>query len=326
VAERAADRRRRTLALVLCWNDCESTLETLESVRALRWPELEIAVVDNGSTDGSPDAVRRRFPEARVIVARKNLGVAGGRNLGIEEALRRPEIEYVLCLDNDVILEPELLAKMVAALEGAEDVGILGPVVYHRSDPERVWSAGKRLVFREVSSKMILPRRAAAADAPGLRRVDAVTGCCMLCRRRVFEQVGLFDPRYFLAAEDTDLCVRAAKAGLRSAVVGHARVWHTVHGSTGGGYVPPRAYCTALSTMLFLKAHGRPWHWLTTFLAAAAGLPAAWLRERRRGNARAVAMKLRGYRDGLLGRPVDPEVARHFGAWPGEAARDPLDA
>lgn len=300
-------RRRGTVALVLSWNDRESTLETLESVRALRWPELEIMVVDNGSTDGSAEAVRTRFPEARVIASPRNLGAAAGRNLALEEILRRPEVEYVLLLDNDVILEPLLLAKMVEAMEGAEDVGITGPVVCYRSDPERVWSAGKRLVFREVSSKMI--RRA----PDGFRRVDSVTGCCMLCRRRVFERVGLFDPRFFLAAEDADLCARAAKAGLLSAVVADAKCLHTVHASTGGAYVPARAYFTARCMMLFLKAHGRPWHWLTALVAAAASLPLAWLRERRRGNAHAVAMKLKGYRDGLFGRPVDPEVERFFG-------------
>jgi GT2 family glycosyltransferase len=299
--------------LILNWNDRRNTLETLESVRDLRYPNLAVFLVDNGSTDGSVEVVSEQFHEVHLIVSPENLGAPAGRNLGLEEILRHSDAEYVLILDNDVILEPCLLNTLIESVEKETDVGIVGPIIYYYAQPKRIWSAGKSMVFREVLTKLLAKNRVETEEPPaGIKRVDCITGACMLVKRRVFERVGYFDPRYFLACEDTEFCVRAAKRGFASAVVTHAKLWHKVSASTGGGYTPPRTYYTGRSTILFLKEHGRPWNWITAITFATLGLPIAYLRERRRGNQRAVVMKLRGYLDGLLGRPVNREVEEYF--------------
>jgi GT2 family glycosyltransferase len=269
--------------------------------------------VDNGSTDESREAISEQFPGVRVLRSPVNLGVAGGRNFGLEAVLHRPDLDYALILDNDVALEPRLLHKLVGAAEAHPDLGIIGPIIYYHSEPRRIWSAGARIVFREVTAKSPAKNRQEEGDRPeGIEQVDCITGCCMLVKRRVFDAIGRFDPKYFMVGNETDFCYRAAKQGFGSAVVTHAKLWHKVSASTGGGYTSGRAYYTGRSTMLFLKEHGRPWHWITTLTCAALSLPIAYLRERQRGNERAVAMKLRGYLDGLLGRPVDREVERYF--------------
>ena len=134
----------------------------------------------------------------------------------------------------------------------------------------------------------------------------------MLVKRPVFDAIGLFNPQYFMVGHEEDFCCRAARQGFATAVVIHAKLWHKVSASTGGGYTPGRAYFTGRSTILFLKEYGRAWHWITTLTFAAVSLPLAYLRERRRGNQRAVVKKFLGYLDGLLGRPVDPEVEQYF--------------
>lgn len=299
--------------LILNWNGKRDTLETLESVKRLDYENFDVWVVDNSSIDGSPEAIAARFPEVRVLAAPENLGVAGGRNFGLEAILPRSDVQYVLILDNDVAVEPRLLRKLVAAAESAADIGIVGPVIYYHSDPERIWSAGASIVFREVTAKSLAKNCLETEDrSEGIRRVDCITGCCMLVKHRVFDAVGRFNPQYFMVGNETEFCYRAAKQGYASAVVTDARLWHKVSSSTGGGYHPSRAYFTGRSTILFLKEHGRPWHWITTLAFAGLSLPVAYLRERRRGNQRAAVMKLRGYLDGLLGRPVNREVQRYF--------------
>lgn len=300
--------------LILNWNDKRNTLEALESVRQLQYVDFEIFLVDNGSTDGSVDAVADQFPEVHLLISPENLGAPGGRNLGLEAILKRSDVEYVLILDNDVTVEPLLLDKLVTVAEAQADVGIIGPTIYYYSDPRRIWSAGVSIVFREVTAKKRARDRLEwEGRGEGFERVECITGCCMLVKRGVFESVGRFNPQYFMVGFETDFCHRAARQGLARGVVRHAKVWHKVSASTGGGYVPPRAYYTGRSTILFLKEHGRSWHWVTTFIFSALSLMVAYLRERGRGNQRrAVAMKYRGYLDGLLGRPVDPEVARYF--------------
>ena len=303
----------RVAILILNWNDLRNTAETLTSVRGLEYPNLGVWVVDNGSTDGSGEAIAVQFPEARVIASPENLGVAGGRNFGLEAILSRDPPDYVLILDNDVAVEARLVDKLVEAAEAQPEVGIIGPVIYYYSDPRRIWSAGARIVFREVTAKSPAKNRLEKEERQrGIERVDCITGCCMLVQRQVFDTIGRFNPQYFMVGNESEFCYRAAKRGFTSAVVTHAKLWHKVSASTRGGYAPARAYYTGRSTILFLKEHGRPWHWITTLTFAGLSLPLAYLRELRRGNQRAVAMKLRGYLDGLLGRPVDLEVQRFF--------------
>ncbi|MBZ0170189.1 Glycosyl transferase family 2 [Candidatus Methylomirabilis lanthanidiphila] len=303
----------RVAILILNWNGMRDTLETLESVHRLHYGNFEVVLVDNGSTDDSCNAIASAFPTVRLIASPANLGVAGGRNLGIEAILQESDIDYVLFLDNDVTLESSLLDKLVAAAEGDVALGIVGPIVCYHSDPQRIWSAGSRFIFREVISRLRLTNHLVTQElTEGLEYVDALPGCCMLVTRRVFETIGCFNPLYFMACDDSEFCYRAAKAGFRRGVVTQALLWHKVSTSTGGGYTPGRAYFTSRSTIVFLKAHGRLWHWASALTCAALSLPLAYLRERRRGNQHAVTMKFKGYLDGLLGRPIDPEVEQYF--------------
>lgn len=303
----------RVAVLILNWNDKRNTLETLESVRGLQYANFEVFLVDNGSTDGSVGAIAKDFPEVHLLVSPENLGVAGGRNLGLETVLDHADVDYVMFLDNDVIVEPSLLEKLVEAAGKEATLGIVGPIVYYHSDPRRIWSAGSRFIFREVITRLRLNNHLMAQE-PGkdIEYVGSVSGCCMLVKRRVFGTVGWFNPQYVMACDDSEFCYRAARRGFARAVVTHTKVWHKVSASTGGGYALARTYYTGQSTMLFLKEHGRLWNWITALTFAALSLPVAYLRERRRGNQKAVAMKLRGYLDGLLGRPAAPEVERYF--------------
>jgi hypothetical protein len=303
----------RVAILILNWNGIRDTLETLESVQRLQYDNFEVVLVDNGSTDGSREAIATAFPAVRLIASPTNLGVAGGRNLGIEAILQQPDVDYVLFLDNDVTVEPSLLDKLVAAAKRDATLGIVGPIVYYHSDPQRIWSAGSRFIFRETICRLRLKNHLVTQElTEGVEYVDAISGCCMLAKRRVFETIGCFNPHYFMVCDDSEFCCRAAKGGFRGGVVTHAKLWHKVSASTKGGYTPARAYYTAQSMMLFLKAHGRPWHWASALTCVALSLPLAYLREWRRGNQHAVVMKFKGYLDGLLGRPVDPEVERYF--------------
>jgi len=316
-----AETQPRVAVLILNWNGIRDTLETLESVIKLQYANTEIVVVDNGSTDRSSEVIATTFPTVHLIVSPENLGVAGGRNLGLQTVLRRPEIDYVLFLDNDVTAGPTLLDALVAAAEARPEIGIVGPIVYYQDDPQRIRSDGVAIVFREVTAKSPAKDRLENGNRPeGIKRVDAINGCCMLIKRQVFEAVGCFNPAYFMLNDETDFCYRAGERGFRSAVVTHAALWHKVSASTRGGYTPGRAYYTGRCTILFLKEHGRVWHWVSTLTCVVLSLPIAYLRERRRGNRHAVVMKFRGYRDGLLGRPIDPEVERYFQRGPADSA------
>ena len=125
----------RLVAVVLSYNGREDTLAALESLRG-----IESVVVDNGSTDGSPEAVAEAFPDVELIRAGVNLGFAGGNNVGIRRALDRGA-EWVLLLNNDAGVEPGLADALAAAADARPDAGVLACKVLF-ADSDRLWYAG----------------------------------------------------------------------------------------------------------------------------------------------------------------------------------------
>lgn len=253
-----AGRRPRRLAVVLL--NYRTPVDTWLAVRSLGQSTARIdalIVVDNGSGDGSAAWLRDRLPAARVVETGKNLGFAGGANVGIQAALDAGA-ELVALANSDVIVARDALASLAAALEGASDLGIVGPVVLSRADPTVVASCGMaydaatgRMVHRDAGSSL------AALRLPPLLRVDGVSGCFMLVRRVVFERVGLLAEDFFFSFEDLDFCLRAASAGFGSACVSSAVVYH--EGSlTIGRRTPERIYYAMRNHLALAARHGSP--------------------------------------------------------------------
>ena len=128
--------------------------------------------------------------------------------------------------------------------------------------------------------------------------VDYVNGCAMLVRRRVIEEVGLWDPIYFLSVEDADWCVRMKRRGYRCMYAHRAVLWHMVS-HTVGVYVPSKTFHNGRSTALFVRRYAKPWQWLTFLLWLAVAIPGAFLRELPKGNQAAAIAKLKGVWAGL---------------------------
>ena len=127
--------------VVLNWNRRDDTLDCLASLEGLDYPSRWTLVVDNGSTDGSAEAIERAYPAVDVIRAGENLGYAEGNNLGLREALKRGA-DYVLVLNNDTLVARQMLTHLVAAAEVDQQVGAAGPTIYFHEAPDIIWSAG----------------------------------------------------------------------------------------------------------------------------------------------------------------------------------------
>jgi hypothetical protein len=310
-------------AIVLNYNGREVTLQALASLTALDHRPLEIVVVDNGSTDGSYEAVAAAFPEVTQLRTEVNLGPAGGANLGVRHALDRGH-DYLLILNNDIEVAPDMVTEMVRAAESDPAIGVVGPKAYFYWDRERIWTAGGRIAFREAVTK---ERGTGEPDRGQFDRDEEtgyVNGCAQLVKRAVFEEVGLWDPIYHLSFEDADFCLRARRAGWRSWYAHRARLWHMVSVSTGP-YRAPKTYQTARSTAIFVRRYARPWQWVTAVAMILLSLPVAFVRELVRGNASAVGAKVRGFFDGFF-RTELTEPPRWAGAGEGAGAPAPAAA
>ena len=214
--------------IILNWNGRGDTLACIESLSRLDYPACRTAMVDNGSTDGSVAAVATRFPEVTLIENGRNLGYAGGNNVGLRWAMAEG-LDYALLLNNDTEVAPDLLRRLVTAAEADTNCGAVGPTIYYWASPERIWSAGGQVNWRNGSTRMMHLNEADTGQlGPSPWRADFVTGCALLIKRTALERVGLLDERFFAYYEETEWCARAGREGLSILQVPEAHLWHKI--------------------------------------------------------------------------------------------------
>ena len=244
--------------VVLNWNGLADTLKCLESLAGLNYATYEVVVVDNGSADSSPAVIRQRFPEVVVIENGENLGYTGGNNVGLRYALAQGA-DYVLLLNNDTVVASDFLHLLVEAAGAGEDVGMAGPTIYYYDLPDVIWSAGGAIDWRQGRTWMVgLDERDSGQFGLVPRGVDFVTGCALLMKRAVLEQVGLLDERFFMYYEEIEWCVRARRSGFKSVHVPSARIWHKISPVVQADSPLVHYYMTR-NRLLFLKATGADW-------------------------------------------------------------------
>ncbi|HEV8635508.1 MAG TPA: FAD-dependent oxidoreductase [Chloroflexota bacterium] len=304
----ATDKQERTVAeastvpsvhaIVLAFNNQADTLECLESVRALSYPNLKVVLVDNGSTDGTPSAVRERFPDVHVIETGQNLGVPRGFNVGFTWALQEGA-DYVLMLNNDTTVAPEMLAELVRVAEAEHKAGIVMPKVLYYDQPDLVWSAGGR--YRLFPPAIVMVGRSKPEGGPfdRLGSIEYAPSCGLLIHRRAFELAGLFDPGYFFLYDDWDFSERVRAHGLGILFVPTARMWHKVSRTTRSrSDLFWRVW--GESCARFYRRHGRP-----VFVSLPVHMGYILARELVHGNAGSLGHFLSGAWVGLT-KPLGP--------------------
>lgn len=290
--------------IIVNWNGAGDTLTVLEELAVAEGPTLKPIVVDNGSTDDSVSVLRRSASEIELLETGRNLGFAGGNEVGIRHAIRDERIGWFLLLNNDVALDRRFLPPLIDACLDPS-VAAAAPRILYFEKPNLVWAAGGRLRLRETVTEEIGKGQpdGDAWDVP--RDVSYLTTCCLLVPRDALEAIGLFDPMYFIGVEDADWSRRALDAGYRLRYVPSSRIWHKVAVATGGSYTPFKTFHTGRSNTLFVKRHygglGLTWFLVVSAMA----LAVAFLREVMRGNAGAVVAKGRGILDALRTRVPD---------------------
>jgi len=214
--------------IILNWNRPADTLACLESLRASGAMDYEAVVVDNGSSDGSAALIQEQWPEAVVIENGRNLGYAGGNNVGLRYALGRGA-RYVLLLNDDARVGPGMLERLLEAAEEDNTIGAVGPTICYADTPDTVWTAGGAIDWRRGRTWMVgLDERDGGQFGTAPREVDFISGCVMLLRREAVERAGWLDERFFVYYEEAEWCVRARRAGFRIVHVPLARAWHRI--------------------------------------------------------------------------------------------------
>jgi GT2 family glycosyltransferase len=238
------------LVAILNYNRKDDLLKCVCSVLKQDYPNCAVVVVDNKSSDNSMRALIDNYGDRiGVISNERNLGTAGGYNVCIGEALRR-KVQYVLLLNNDVVLEKDTLSELVKVATHLPKMGLLGPKVYFRDSGE-IWSCGGTVNSWLGKTSHITEELSRAPKA-----VDYIPGAAMLISLEAVEEVGNFDEHYFMYWEDVDYCTRMKRCGYENVVVTQSVVHHRV-GCVEGQYTPLTTYYPLRNRFLYAEKHIR---------------------------------------------------------------------
>jgi len=243
--------------IILNWNGKKDTQECLDSLASQEYPLHKIIVVDNGSTDGSLEALRGMFPWVEFLPQKTNIGYAKGCNAGIKSALKK-KADFIFLLNNDTVLHPKCIGRLVDAAQADPHIGIVGPKIYYHDQKDRIWFAGGRISYFLGNTWHLGNRRRDKGGYEGTIDADYVTGCAMLIKRELIERIGFFDANYHSYFEDCDLCVRANKQDYRVICAREACIWHKISASSGGGFTALKAYHKIVSGKRFFRSYAPP--------------------------------------------------------------------
>ena len=238
--------------VILNWNGLADTLECLASLREQNYPRLKIHVVDNGSAAHEAATIEREHPEVNVLRQDKNLGFCEGNNVGIRHALEEGA-DYVLILNNDTLVPPDLVSELIDESAPLETVGAVSPVILYHPNHETVWFAGSVWDGETAGFRHVLagrPRTELKEEQP--YESAYACGCCLLVHSSVLRKIGLMDARYFAYYDEADWCSRMKEAGLACYVIPRAILYHKVSGSTPSII---STYLMARNRLLWMKEH-----------------------------------------------------------------------
>lgn len=251
--------------VILSWNGKEDTLACLGSLARGVEPSTNVLLVDNGSTDGTSEAVRKEFPWVTVLETGENLGFTGGNNVGIRYALENGA-DYVLLLNNDTIVDPLFLREMLSVASSSDRIGFVSPKIYFLDPPDLLWFAGARFSTRTGYGRVTGYRERDRGQYDEIREIDRPCGCAMLVPRALCEKAGLMDDGIFLYVDEVEWMLRAREYGFRAFYAPNAKVWHKVSASMGRENQPDAIYYGIRNTLYALNLHARylfaPINWL----------------------------------------------------------------
>jgi len=249
--------------IILNWNGLKDTLECVKSCLKLDYPLFKIVIVDNDSDDGSENMIRESFPSLRLIRTGANLGYAGGNNAGIRHAIEG-DADYIWLMNNDTTVDANALTELVKIAETDPSIGMVGSKILSYLQPTVLLYAGGRvdLAVGETEHIGYGCEDRGQFDLGG--DTGYITGCSLLVKRQVIEEIGLMNEVYFLYFEETEWCAKAKARDYRLMYAPRSVVYHKESVSTGkiSGRI---LYYLTRNRLYFIGRNGTRRKWLKRF-------------------------------------------------------------
>lgn len=205
---------------IVNFNGTRTLPETIHAVMRLAYPALRVMVVDNHSTDGSLEWVQQHYPQIECICLDNNIGPAGAKNRILQEA----RTEHIFILDNDIVVEPDVLCRLMDVIQKVPQAGLCHPEICDLADPSVHHYNGGWIHY--LCNFISRPAPEASQPRPEYEVFDAISGAAILVKRSLACRLGGFDEDYFFNWEDGDFSARLTLAGYLCLNVPAAIVHH----------------------------------------------------------------------------------------------------
>lgn len=209
-------------AIIVTRNRKQDVIYCINSLKKSDYKNLEIIVVDNDSDEPIEKWFKKKFPDVKLILSNKNLGGAGGRNLGLKYA----KGNFYLFMDDDAIAGKKMIISLVKILKNEKSAGVVQPIIYDKERRNLLDGAGHDINLLTGRIKAWGAKEEDFGQYNFLREIP-LAGCIWMVKREVIDKIGGYDERYFIPYEDSDFSFRARKAGYKIYCNPEALAWHT---------------------------------------------------------------------------------------------------
>ena len=293
----------RVAILTVTTNAADHLPAYLDAIQSITYPDWELWLVDNASTDGSPELVEAALPEATVLRNRENLGFTGACNRALRAILDSSHAEYVLFLNDDTRVTPGFLEPLVAR---AAPRLLVAPMTCLEGTPGLLDDAVGAFDWWRGTWKQRTFGTAPAAASLRAHQVEVANLSCLLVPVQLFRDIGLLDDAFFVYYDDTDLCRRAHGAGYRIICDPASVIWHRKGATLGGQSTAFGCYYLARNRPYLMRKHlgrgPRFWAFAAYYLPTRSARIAAWTVTGHRDLAAATLAGLRDFARGRMGR------------------------
>ena len=239
--------------LILNWNGLDLLKPCIDSVLAIDYQNFTTLVIDNGSSDGSVEMIKNRYPNVEYLQLSENFGFSGGYNHCFDY-LEQREVEYILLLNNDTKVDPNILVSFIKATEKYGNHHIYGPKIFYNDYPNKIWYAGGNINLKwgRITHRGI--RQFDSVKYSHSIQTDYITGCCLFTSWKVIKILDGFDSQFNMYGEDVDLCLRAKKEDIYCYYWPDSEIWHHVSASLGSNWNLKKIFKQSLSLIkLYIK-------------------------------------------------------------------------
>jgi len=250
---------KKVAIIIVNFNGNDDTFLCLESLRKIRYQDFQIILIDNASDNqsGFEKEINARFPEVKLFLEKENLGFSGGNNVGIKYALEN-NFDYILLLNNDTEVSKNFLDVLVDYGERNKNTGIISPKIFFHDAPNTIWYGGGKFSWFGGGQHMDYMKEDGRKEEEP-KKIEYATGCAMLIKKEVFENIGLFEDAFFLYYEDTDFSLRARKSGYDILYVPKSYLWHKISRSSQKMGSPKIHYYHIRNALLLSKRNAPLW-------------------------------------------------------------------